>query len=596
MEGRARPRAWGAAVCAFAVLAMALAAPGSAAAKTTRYSVAGGCYSLAPASGGSAPAIAASQRFKATRLGSYMLFGKAHDFLAADGGTVSRAGQPSPAADWRLARARGRTFTLSPASARGRVLSMNGSDLSLASRSGAGSAARFRLKRAAGCARFPEASLNVSGKPARGATPYGQVRGVLDGPHALDDLRVPGRELPLRPPVEPLRDTGRAARTARASRARRGPPPRCRTSSTTAPRSTPTTRPAGRSYRAWARTNLTYEGTYYRWVQRVWKSGLRMIVMPVNENRILCQLMTDRRNTCDEMATVRKGLHDIKQLQRYVDAQAGGPGKGFFQIVRNPFQARRVINSGKMAVVLEVEVSELFDCKGADPSSCDRSTIDKGLADLYRRGVRSSLLLNKFDNPLTGVRFDGGPIGALINAANRLSYGSFWSAKTCKGPEHDNTIDSFQPDASAFLARPAPAARSAGRNAADLSAGAPLQHPRADRPRAPHRAPNDGHGDDRQPRPHEPARRSTETLKLLEARHYSGVISPHGWMDPGNWPRIWKLGGMAFPGAGSAKGFVDAWRTYRPKRTPYYFGWGYGADLGGLATQGAPAAAGSPHA
>jgi hypothetical protein len=87
-----------------------------------------------------------------------------------------------------------------------------------------------------------------------------------------------------------------------------------------------------------------------------------------------------------------------------------------------------------------------------------------------------------------------------------------------------------------------------------------------------------------------------DTLNILEKRHYSGVISPHGWMDPGDWPRIWKLGGMAFPGAGSAKGFVDTWRAYRPKRTPYYFGWGYGADLGGLATQGAAAAPGSPGA
>ena len=38
------------------------------------------------------------------------------------------------------------------------------------------------------------------------------------------------------------------------------------------------------------------------------------------------------------------------------------------------------------------------------------------------------------------------------------------------------------------------------------------------------------------------------TLTLLEARWYSGVISPHGWMDPGNWPRLWKLGGLAFAG------------------------------------------------
>jgi hypothetical protein len=86
-----------------------------------------------------------------------------------------------------------------------------------------------------------------------------------------------------------------------------------------------------------------------------------------------------------------------------------------------------------------------------------------------------------------------------------------------------------------------------------------------------------------------------QTLTLAESRGYSGVISPHGWMDPRNWPRIFQLGGMAFPGAGTAQGFVDAWRAYRPQATPQYFGWGYGADLGGLATQGAPAPPGSPN-
>jgi hypothetical protein len=76
-----------------------------------------------------------------------------------------------------------------------------------------------------------------------------------------------------------------------------------------------------------------------------------------------------------------------------------------------------------------------------------------------------------------------------------------------------------------------------------------------------------------------------DTLTLLEARRYSGVISPHGWMDPGNWPRLWKLGGMAFPGHSTASGYVKDWKKYRPEQTPYAFGWGYGADLGGLAHQ-----------
>src|SRR5947208_4316405 len=151
------------------------------------------------------------------------------------------------------------------------------------------------------------------------------------------------------------------------------------------------------------------------------------------------------------MDTVRRGLKDMHAIQNYVDAQAGGPGKGFFQIVTDPYQARRVINKGKMAVVLEVEVSEPFDCRGWDKPTCDQAQVDKGLNEMYGLGVRSSLLLNKFDNPLTGVRFDSGPTGVLINAGNKQSAGTFFSARTCTGALHDNEIfTGFQPG-STFL-------------------------------------------------------------------------------------------------------------------------------------------------
>jgi hypothetical protein len=42
---------------------------------------------------------------------------------------------------------------------------------------------------------------------------------------------------------------------------------------------------------------------------------------------------------------------------------------------------------------------------------------------------------------------------------------------------------------------------------------------------------------------------------------------------------------MAFPGHSQAADYVKQWQMYRPKSTPYFFGWGYGADLGGLSGQ-----------
>ena len=56
-------------------------------------------------------------------------------------------------------------------------------------------------------------------------------------------------------------------------------------------------------------------------------------------------------------------------------------------------------------------------------------------------------------------------------------------------------------------------------------------------------------------------------------------------MDPGNWPRLWKLGGLAWPGHSNADQYVKEWKALRPKSTPFAFGWGYGADLGGLSEQ-----------
>ena len=46
---------------------------------------------------------------------------------------------------------------------------------------------------------------------------------------------------------------------------------------------------------------LTYEGTYWKWVERSWRSGLRMMVTLLVDNEVLCNLQTNRVNPCDDM-------------------------------------------------------------------------------------------------------------------------------------------------------------------------------------------------------------------------------------------------------------------------------------------------------
>jgi hypothetical protein len=549
---------------AVAVLALAAPAASLAADAPTRYSLANGCYSLQTPAG---QAIGGGEkvRMQATTLARYLLYRPDRTFLTAQSdGSVASAAAPSAAGDWRVDEAADGTFTLTPQLTGGRALTV-------------------RFVAADGCAVYPEAPLDATGEPRKGETPYGKVGGLVEGhmhwmtyeyiggnfhcgrpwhpygiAYALPDCSSIEGPQGLGAPVQNFLNFGNPAQPHDT----RGYP----------------------QMTAWGPGNLTYEGTYWRWIQRAWLGGLRLMVMSVNENRVLCQLQTNRRTNCNEMDTVRQGFADMRELQRYIDAQAGGPGKGFLQIVTDPFEARRVINAGKMAVVLEIEVSEPFNCIGWEHPSCDRAQVDRQLDEMYRLGVRSSLLLNKFDNPLTGVRFDGGPVGVVINAGNRQSAGSFWNARTCTSPLTDNTIETGSAQASA-LADTALSTLGVQNGTLPVYPPPPHCNTRGLTTLGKHvvrRMMDLGmivNPD------HMSQAGVDDTLTILESRHYSGVISPHGWMDPGNWPRLWKLGGMAFPGHSAAAGYVKDWLKYRPKSTPYAFGWGYGADLGGLSHQ-----------
>src|SRR4051812_40669946 len=553
------------------VAAVLLASPMSAhAAKQppTRYSLANGCFALK--AGGKAIPGAEHIRMQATALGSYLLYRPDRTFLAAGNGAVAPASGPSPAADWVV---KGKSvFTLTPKSGSGPVLN------------------KVRFTRTKGCATYPEAALDASGRPAKGPTPFGRVAGLVEGHMHWMTYEYLGGKFHCGRPWHPYGIPYALPDCSSVEGPEGSAAPFQNFLNYGSPQS-PHDTSGYPTLKEWSASNLTYEGTYWRWIQRAWMGGLRLMVMGINENRVLCELQANKQTNCNEMDTVRRGLTDIRDLQHYVDAQAGGPGKGFFQIVTNPYDARRVINKGKMAVVLEIEVSEPFDCRGWDQPSCNQQQVDKQFDEMRKRGVRSMLLLNKFDNPLTGVRFDSGPVGAVINAGNKQSAGSYWSARTCTGPLPDNEI--YQPD-------PSTATAIAGLLATvGLQSGTAPTYPPAPHCNTRGLTELGKHVVERMMDNHmivNPDHMSqagvADTLSLLEARRYSGVISPHGWMDPGNWPRLWKLGGVAWPGHSAADDYVKEWQKYRPRQTPYAFGWGYGADLGGLSHQPDPSSDG----
>ena len=157
---------------------------------------------------------------------------------------------------------------------------------------------------------------------------------------------------------------------------------------------------------------------YYKWLERAYLSGLRLLIQHATTNEILCQLTTGvgaqpRRFDCNDMVNVDRIIEATYAMERYIDAQEGGPGEGWFRIVFSPAEAREEIKAGNLAVVLGIETSDLFDCYlvpfGAF-SACTESDVLVKLDEYHDRGVRALFPVHKYDNGFSAGDGDRGII------------------------------------------------------------------------------------------------------------------------------------------------------------------------------------------
>ena len=204
----------------------------------------------------------------------------------------------------------------------------------------------------------------------------------------------------------------------------------------------------------------------------------------------------------------------IHELEDYIDAQWGGPGKGWYRIVETPEEARAVINDGKLAVIKGMEVSEPFDCRLMQPGDmplCSEAQLDAGIDEIYDDlGIRQLEIVNKFDNALTGVAGDSGSTGTITNLGNFYSAGHLLGLRDLPaGPDDPAVNHDHSPTAlsaqrrRADRRRPRPLRRHDRDHVPGLRPGAALQPARPHRPRRARAPPDHEQGDALRPRPHE---------------------------------------------------------------------------------------------
>jgi hypothetical protein len=493
------------------------------------------------------------------------------------------------------------------------------------------------------CATWPEVELNAEGRPApTGASPGSRVEGFFEAhvhgmayeflggelrcgqpwhpygvEHALGDCYEDGQllngalEVPLagKGPQEPLTDYDSV-----------GWP----------------------TFAYWPQHDtLTHEQFYHRWLERAYLGGLRLVTNLLVDNTALCQLYPLKRNSCNEMDGVRLQAQRLYELQDYLDAQAGGPGEGWLRIVTSPAQARETIHAGRLAVVLGVEVSVLFDCyEHADQAQCTEEQIDERLQEVIDLGVRQMEIVNKFDNALTGVTGDGGTTGLVVNTGNRYVTGHFWDMQSCDevhdpdhehahlGDEHDKTqmnVVDESPDGSPdeideLAARVIELSGVTRGYALPMYGPGPHCNTRGLTELGAHlirQLIRNGIIFDPD---HMSATAQRQALDILEeefvaaeeatrpgsglgkgkrhghdagGRVHPGIISSHSWANEVIYQRIYQLDGVVAPRTADAASFADRWvqlRDYATEHAPagYDFGMGYGADTNGLGSQPGP--------
>jgi hypothetical protein len=542
------------------------ASAAGAAVPPDKYGFVHGCYALQDDNTQELIAPAAGPfRMQATDLGTYLLYGVHEDFLEDPGtGVPTPAATPSTAAEWQVTGDPNAGYSLKN-NATNNVIPAN-------------------FLSETGCAVYPEASIGAAAKSFRPVRTKGAVFGWADAHLHWTGFRLFGSSwhcgrpfhkygAPYALPDCSQYDQGTNGEVRFFIDGRYDP-------------TTPAYDPVGwPTFKWWpGPTRQAEEGTYYTSMERAWLGGLRLATVLFVDNEALCDAMTFRDPSppvfCNDMNSVRQQNQDLEDFQDYIDAQSGGPGKGFLRIVTTPAQARKVIDQGKLAVIKGIEMSRILNCGEtveSDPEAgCTEASINAGLDELWDLGIRDFFPVHKFDNAFGGTKMDDGAIGPVVNAGNYYKTHHFWNVNQCTDPNNaDRTQETapivsnvaqlildlglLPPNVSVPVYGPPPHCNQRGLTAL----GAYVINKMIDR----HFLIEIDHMDELT---------AGDTMDIVESRNYPGVVNSHGsWSSDATIARMKAVGG--------AVGFNKNENS----------GTGLGSDINGLSSQNGPPSADS---
>jgi microsomal dipeptidase-like Zn-dependent dipeptidase len=154
--------------------------------------------------------------------------------------------------------------------------------------------------------------------------------------------------------------------------------------------------------------SFTHQAVYEDWLYRAVQGGLRLMVMLAVNSEVISHTAKPRADyraeDLKDMAAVDRQLAAAKAMEKYIDQKFGGPGRGWYRIVYGPEEAQRTIDSGKLAVVLGVEVDYLFN--SYPDRGLDGAALRRALDHYHTQGVRHLFPIHFANNAFGGASFD----------------------------------------------------------------------------------------------------------------------------------------------------------------------------------------------
>lgn len=136
--------------------------------------------------------------------------------------------------------------------------------------------------------------------------------------------------------------------------------------------------------------------------QQVWKNdlkkargnGYKLMVLSAVHSYLLCSLLPDSRKDFDTCEDKPNLLRQIKSAKKFIENES------WAELALTPKDARRIINEGKLAVILSIESSNGFESDQWQPE----------FKEYWDQGIRTMQIVHQFDNTLAGAALHKPPL------------------------------------------------------------------------------------------------------------------------------------------------------------------------------------------